>query len=96
MQPALFLHFALTFPEPKEFLRRQRWVVPLVYVPGLLLLGFHVWVLATRQATELLRWNLDRVEMSYLAAFFAAAALVFVGLLLNVFGPRLLRRQAAA
>jgi two-component system NtrC family sensor kinase len=77
MQPALFLHFALTFPEPKEFVRRSRWVVPLVYVPGLLLLGFHIWVLATRQATELLRWNLDRVEMSYLAALFAVAAVVF-------------------
>ena len=53
MQPALFLHFALTFPEPKEFVRKHSWVVPLVYVPGLLLLGFHVWVLRTRAATEL-------------------------------------------
>ncbi len=77
MQPALFLHFALTFPEPKEFVRKRRWVVPLVYVPGLLLLGFHVWVLKTRAASELLRWNLDRVEIFYLATLFAAAAVVF-------------------
>ena len=77
MQPALFLHFALTFPEPKEFVRRHRSVVPLVYLPGLLLLGFHVWVLRTRAATELLRWNLDRVEMFYLATLFAVAAVVF-------------------
>jgi len=77
MQPALFLHFALTFPEPKEFVRRHRSVVPLVYLPGLLLLGFHVWVLKTRAATELLRWNLDRVEMLYLATLFAVAAVVF-------------------
>ncbi len=77
MQPALFLHFALTFPEPKEFVRKRRWVVPLVYVPGLLLLGFHVWVLRTRAASELLRWNLDRVEIFYLATLFAAAAVVF-------------------
>ncbi len=77
MQPALFLHFALTFPEPKEFVRRHRSVVPLVYLPGLLLLGFHVWVLKTRAATELLRWNLDRVEMFYLATLFAVAAVVF-------------------
>jgi two-component system, NtrC family, sensor kinase len=77
IQPALFLHFALTFPEPKEFVREQRWVIPLVYLPGLLLLAFHVWVLKTRAATELLRWNLDRVEMFYLATLFAAAAVVF-------------------
>jgi len=77
LQPALFLHFALTFPEPKEFVRRHRLLVPLVYLPGLLLLGFHVWVLKTRAATELLRWNLDRVEMFYLATLFAVAAVVF-------------------
>jgi two-component system, NtrC family, sensor kinase len=77
LQPALFLHFALTFPEPKEFVRKRPWVVPLVYLPGLLLLGFHVWVLRTRAATELLRWNLDRVEMFYLATLFAVAAVVF-------------------
>jgi len=77
MQPALFLHFALTFPEPKEFVRKHPSIVPLVYLPGLLLLGFHVWVLRTRAATERLRWNLDRVEMFYLAALFAVAAIVF-------------------
>jgi len=77
VQPALFLHFALTFPEPKEFVRKHRSVVPLVYLPGLLLLGVHVWVLRTRAATELLRWNLDRVEMFYLAGLFAVAAVVF-------------------
>ena len=77
MQPALFLHFALTFPEPKEFVRKRRWVVPMVYLPGLLLLSIHLWVLRTRAATELLRWNLDRVEMFYLATLFAVAAMVF-------------------
>ena len=77
LQPALFLHFALTFPEPKEFVRKNRWVVPVVYVPGLLLLGLHVWVLRTRAASELLRWNLDRLEMFYLATLFAVAAIVF-------------------
>jgi PAS domain S-box-containing protein len=77
LQPALFLHFALTFPEPKEFVRKHRWVAPLVYLPGLLLLGIHLWVLRTRAATEVLRWNLDRVEMFYLALLFAVAAVVF-------------------
>jgi len=77
LQPALFLHFALTFPEPKEFVRKHRSVVPLVYLPGLLLLGFHIWVIKTRAATELLNWNLNRVEMFYLATLFAVAAMVF-------------------
>ena len=77
MQPALFLHFALTFPEPKEFVRKHAWIVSLVYLPGVLLLAFHVWVLRTRAATDLLRWNLDRVEMLYLATLFAVAAVVF-------------------
>jgi PAS domain S-box-containing protein len=77
LQPALFLHFALTFPEPKEFVRKHPWVAPLVYLPGLLLLGVHLWVLRTRAATEVLRWNLDRVEMLYLATLFAVAAVVF-------------------
>jgi len=31
LQPALFLHFVLTFPERKEFVRR-RWVTALLYV----------------------------------------------------------------
>ncbi|HYY70313.1 MAG TPA: ATP-binding protein [Terriglobales bacterium] len=76
MQPALFLHFALTFPAPKEFIRKRRWITALVYAPGLLLLGFHLWVVKTRAASELLRWNLDRVEMFYLATLFTAAAVV--------------------
>ena len=76
LQPALFMHFALTFPEPKDFVRRHAWIVPLVYLPGLVLFAFHLWIIRTRQATEMLRWNLDRVEMVYLATLFALAAVV--------------------
>ena len=76
LQPALFLHFALTFPEAKGVFRRH-WLLSVVYLPALLLLAVHIWVLQTRAATELLRWNLDRVEMLYLTVFFAIAALVF-------------------
>jgi PAS domain S-box-containing protein len=77
LQPALFLHFALTFPEPKQFIRNRSWLIGLVYLPGLALLAFHIWVLQTRAASELLRWNLDRVEMFYLATLFATAAVMF-------------------
>jgi two-component system NtrC family sensor kinase len=33
LQPALFLHFVLTFPEKREFVRKHPWLLALVYVP---------------------------------------------------------------
>ncbi len=74
LQPALFLHFVLKFPEKRRTLRQHAWIAPLLYVPGLLLLGLHIIALRQLQAGENLRWNLDRVEMAYLALFFAGAA----------------------
>jgi two-component system NtrC family sensor kinase len=74
LQPALFLHFVLTFPEKRPFVSKHRWAVPLIYAPALLLLGVQVAVLRFLGASEKLRWNLDRVQMGYLAAFFIAAA----------------------
>ena len=78
LQPALFLHFALTFPEKRPFVRRHRWPIPAVYLPGLLLLVVHVLALQVLKASEILRWNLDRLEMGYLAAYFVSAVLVLV------------------
>jgi two-component system NtrC family sensor kinase len=74
LQPALFLHFVLTFPEKRQFVRRHPWLVSLVYVPGAVLLGIHVLAMRYLLASERLRWNLDRLEMSYLALMFAGAA----------------------
>src|SRR5438270_5613873 len=74
LQPALFLHFALTFPEVKEFCRRHGWVVPAIYLPGLCLLTLQVSAVAFSAASELLRWNLDRIAMLYLTVYFVAAA----------------------
>ena len=34
LQPALFLHFVLTFPEKRGFVRRHRWIIPVIYIPG--------------------------------------------------------------
>ncbi len=73
LQPALFLHFALTFPERKRLVNRRRWLIPAVYVPGAVLLAVHVSVISLLQPSELLRWNLDRLEWVYLAAYFIAA-----------------------
>ncbi|HEV2113115.1 MAG TPA: GAF domain-containing protein, partial [Terriglobales bacterium] len=74
LQPALFLHFSLTFPEVKRFCRRHPWVVPAIYVPGFSLLALHVSAFTFSAASELLRWNLDRIEMLYLSLYFLAAA----------------------
>ncbi len=74
LQPALFLHFVLTFPERRNLVRKHHWLVPLIYAPGLLLLGIHIFALRFLKAGERLRWNLDRLQMGYLAAFFVLAA----------------------
>jgi PAS domain S-box-containing protein len=73
LQPALFLHFALTFPERKAIVNRRRWLIPAVYAPGAVLLALHICVFSLLQPSELLRWNLDRLEWVYLAAYFIAA-----------------------
>jgi len=74
LQPALFLHFSLTFPETKALARHNRWLVPLTYVPPALLLGLHITALQLLAPSELLRFNLDRLQMLYLALYFAVAA----------------------
>src|ERR1700674_2432426 len=74
LQPALFLPFVLTFPERRNFVRKHRWLIPAIYSPGLLLLGVHLVTFRLLRASESLRWNLDRLEMGYLALLFIAAA----------------------
>jgi len=73
LQPALFLHFVLTFPEPKRVVRERRWLAPLLYVPGVVLLALHVVTVQWLEPSEVLRFAIDRVEMSYLAAYFLIA-----------------------
>ena len=76
LQPALFLHFSLTFPERKGLVNRRPWLIPAVYVPGAILLAAHICILELLQPSEVLRWNLDRLQMSYLAAYFVLSAAV--------------------
>src|SRR5437588_6719148 len=78
LQPALFLHFALTFPEEHIFLKKRRWLLPTLYLPGLALLAFHVTSKLLSRASEMLRWQIDRIEMAYLVVYFVTAALVFL------------------
>src|SRR5947199_8461350 len=42
LQPALFLHFVLSFPQKREFLRKNSWIIGLIYLPGCLLLVLHI------------------------------------------------------
>jgi two-component system, NtrC family, sensor kinase len=44
-----------------------------VYVPGALLLVINICVIYLFKPSEVFRWNLDRVEWVYLAAYFVAA-----------------------
>lgn len=76
LQPALFLHFALTFPEKRRFVAKHLWAVWLVYLPGLVLLGVQVLALFQFEASEAFRFNLDRLHWSYLTLYFVIAAVV--------------------
>jgi two-component system, NtrC family, sensor kinase len=76
LQPALFLHFVLTFPEKRQFVRQRPWLLALAYLPGAVLLGRHVIALRLAQASGHLRWDMDRQEMAYGAMLFVAAAAV--------------------
>ncbi len=92
LQPALFLHFVLIFPERPAFIRKHRWLLALVYLPSVVLLAIHIAAIAFLQASERLRWNLDRIEWAYLTLLFTAAAAV----LLNNYrraGTPILRQQ---
>src|SRR5215470_10832497 len=71
LQPALFLHFVLSFPHKRESLRKSSWLVSLIYLPACLLLALHISAVEFARASERVLWNLDRLQMAYLALFFA-------------------------
>jgi len=74
LQPALFLHFVLTFPEKRRTVQRYPWTLALAYLPGAVLLGRHILALRLAQASGELRWTMDREEMAYGALLFMVAA----------------------
>jgi two-component system, NtrC family, sensor kinase len=69
LQPALFLHFVLTFPETKRVIRERKWLIPLSYIPAAILIALHVVTIKLLEPSEVLRFTLDRVEYSYLALY---------------------------
>ena len=74
LQPALFLHFVLTFPEKRQVIKQHPGLLSLAYVPGAILLARHILALQVAEASGQLRWNMDRQEMAYGALLFVAAA----------------------
>ncbi|HEV7553100.1 MAG TPA: PDZ domain-containing protein, partial [Candidatus Angelobacter sp.] len=76
LQPALFLHFALTFPKPRRLLAHHPWAISLAYLPGAVLLAMQLAAVSLFEFTESLRWDLDRLQMVYQTMYFAAAAVI--------------------
>ncbi len=78
LQPALFLHFALSFPEERLKGVGRRWLLPMVYAPGVFLFG--LWIVAFNrwQATGVLKHKLDQIGTGYVAAFYVLAAVLFL------------------
>ncbi len=76
LQPALFLHFAMSFTDDSTR-RRRRLLYPLIYVPGLVLgvlryLSYTHW-----SATGGLQDRLNKFDYTYLAGYYILAGILF-------------------
>ena len=69
LAPTIFLHFCLTFPEPRRWMRHKPWMAVL-YLPPALLFAF--WLAVTSGTLRIgislveLRWMLDRIWLALL------------------------------
>ncbi|MGO9438552.1 MAG: ATP-binding protein [Terracidiphilus sp.] len=91
LQPALFLHFSLSFPEERLKNFRRRFLVPLVYAPGIALFGLWLMAINRWEATGLLKHRLDQAGTGYDAAFYVLASVLFLNSYLRANTP--LQRQ---
>lgn len=78
LQPALFLHFAISFTEEPSRRRWRRFFYPLLYVPGVVLgvlryMSYTHWASTGQQQVRL-----NKYGYTYLAAFYILAAIVFL------------------
>ncbi len=76
LQPALFLHFALSFTVDRSS-RARRAAYSLVYLPGLVLVGLRAMWIFHWSSTELLKHRLDQIDYVYLASYYTIAAVIF-------------------
>ncbi|HWE52880.1 MAG TPA: ATP-binding protein [Bryobacteraceae bacterium] len=79
LAPTLFLHFCLTFPEPRHWYRR--WVAPLLYVPGVIFtitaMAFTSGLMVSPGNSSLdIREALDRSWMGLLTLAYLLSAVV--------------------
>ena len=76
--PTIFLHFCLTFPEPRGWLR-GRFRRAVLYIPALLLLTLTIGIALGNIRVKLspieLRWVLDRVLLGFLSGVYLLGAL---------------------
>ncbi len=83
LQPALFLHFAVSFSgalgaDKGVAAKRSRRLRPaLLYVPGAWLVGLQVWAMERWSATGVLSHRLDQISVGYMALYYVVAAVVF-------------------
>ena len=77
LQPALFLHFALAFPEDKRLDRSRRGLITLTYIPAFLIVGLRVMAINFWSATAVLDDRLNKFASAYLATCWVLAAAVF-------------------
>ena len=76
LQPALFLHFALSFGERPRRGRTSLIYAPL-YIPGAVLVVLRYLSLEHWSPTQLLQHRLDKIGFSYMAGYYLTAAAVF-------------------
>lgn len=76
LQPALFLHFAITFGRARTSALHRLGVL-LLYVPGVALVALKIWSMLALVATERLLHRLDQIDVAYLATYYVVAAAVF-------------------
>ena len=80
LAPALFLHFACSYPEQQKWIRRKG-AAMLLYLPGLALLTVHLgftfgWLRSGTPLIEVL-WVLDRAWLGYLCLLYLVGSAIF-------------------
>jgi PAS domain S-box-containing protein len=92
LQPALLLHFAISFPQERLKGAARRWLMPFIYAPGAVLLALWLTAITRWEATELLMHRLNQAGTGYDAAFYVLAAVFFMHSYRRVDTP-ILRQQ---
>jgi PAS domain S-box-containing protein len=77
VQPALFLHFAISFTGTEGAQRRRRFLYPLLYLPGAALVVLRYLSLFHWSPTERLQHRLDQLDYGTMAVYYVLAAVVF-------------------